>query len=246
MAGPIEMQNAMGATKKELVALASDGVLVPRTQLSGIKSPWRISDGVALVDEIESLARTVSENDRHWETIQMARRRTGVAVGTIIAAIRGGDICVGQRDGHAGYRGFVVLRAEIDRLLPAQPVKGAKEAEELTPAAAFARTIGLRERGKFRSFLAEGHTRGVRIVHARTGVQSHYMSDADKAAFHARFLTVTSLAVEVGQHRNALRAIIRAAGITPFAPGGQDFGAIYLRADLRPILGPDRTKPNKP
>lgn len=170
----------------------------------------------------------------------MARRRTGVAVGTIITAIRGGDIRVGQRDGQEGYRGFVVLRSEIDLLVPAKPVEGDAK---LTPAAAFARTIGLREGGKFLSFLAEGHAPSVRNAHPRTGVKLYYMSEADMAAFHGRFLTLASLAAVLGQHRNAAAALIRGACILPFAPDGQDFGAIYLRVDLAPIIGPKRVKP---
>lgn len=242
LVGPIEMQNAMGATKIGLVALESDGILSPRTRLTGIRSPWSLADGLALVDEIRALAQAVAADDREWEAIQLERRRTRISVGTIIAAIRRGDIRVGQRDGQAGYRSFVVLKSEVDRLVPAI---AAKEDSELTPAAAFARTIGLREGGKFLSFLAEGYTPSVRIAHPRTGVKLHYMSEADKAAFHERFLTLTSLAAELGQHRNAVAAMIRAAGIMPFVPNGRDFGAIYLRTDLGRILGPGRDKPTR-
>jgi hypothetical protein len=71
------------------------------------------------------------------------------------------------------------------------------------------------------------------------------MSEADKAAFHERFLTLTSLAAELGQHRNTVAAAISSAGIMPFAPAGQDFGGIYLREHLGRILGPEQAKLTK-
>jgi hypothetical protein len=43
------MRQAMGATKHELEALEADGVLVPRTRVAKVKSPWRLSDGTAFV-----------------------------------------------------------------------------------------------------------------------------------------------------------------------------------------------------
>ena len=66
LVGPIEMQKAMGATRKELEALAIDGVLLPGTQLSGVKSPWRIADGLALIDEMQSCAQAVAVEDHNF------------------------------------------------------------------------------------------------------------------------------------------------------------------------------------
>lgn len=119
---------------------------------------------------MRTFAQTVAADDCHWEAIQMARRRTRVPVSTNIAATRTDAICVGQRDGQAGYRGFVVLRSEIDRLVP---IKLAKGAAAMTPAAAFARTVGLREGGKILSFLTGGLTPSFRIAHPRTGDSSN-------------------------------------------------------------------------
>lgn len=67
------------------------------------------------------------------------------------------------------------------------------------------------------------------------------MTEAEKAACHERVLKLTSLATGLGQHRNALAAMIRGAALMPFAPNGWDFRAIYLRADLASILGQERT-----
>ena len=45
------------------------------------------------------------------------------------------------------------------------------------------------------------------------------------------------MAVEFGEHRRTLLARIRAAGIEPFGPDNQDYGHLYLRESVGPILG---------
>jgi hypothetical protein len=62
------------------------------------------------------------------------------------------------------------------------------------------------------------------------------MKPQDMAAFHLRFLTLTTLSAETGQHRNTLKGLLAARRISPFAPDGQDFGAVYLRADVAAIM----------
>ena len=136
----------------------------------------------------------------------------------------------------------MVLKSEIDRLLRGKPVN---EIAELAPAATFARTVGLREGGKVLGLLTGNHSPSVRMGHPPTGKKLYYLSEADKATFYRRFRTLTYLASELGQHRNALRAAVRSAGIARFSPDGRDFGAIHLRVDVGPILGPTQAKPKK-
>ncbi len=77
-----------GATRAELISLGSDGILLPRTKVPTIKSPWRLSDGLALVQELESLAVPLDADPTGWETIQHVHKRLGLSVGQVIAAIR--------------------------------------------------------------------------------------------------------------------------------------------------------------
>ncbi len=58
------------------------------------------------------------------------------------------------------------------------------------------------------------------------------MTAEDMAAFHRRFVTLTTLSAETGQHRNTLKGRLAARRVTPFSPEGQDFGAVYLRGDV--------------
>jgi hypothetical protein len=80
-----------------LNGLKADGVLVPRTNVATIKSPWRIADGQALLEELEAYAQPVAPEEQGWETIQHVHKRLDLPVGEIIAAIRTGSLRVGKR-----------------------------------------------------------------------------------------------------------------------------------------------------
>ncbi len=99
LVGPIAMREAMGATRQELVALEEEEILVPRTRVPKVKNPWRASDGTALVTELQAHGVPVSEEDAGWESLLRARKRSGVRLADMIAAIREGrsDRAAGRR-----------------------------------------------------------------------------------------------------------------------------------------------------
>jgi hypothetical protein len=53
----------MGATKVEFESLGKVRLLIPRTAIPTIKSPWRKSDGIDLVAERRALAKPVDATD---------------------------------------------------------------------------------------------------------------------------------------------------------------------------------------
>jgi hypothetical protein len=55
------------------------------------------------------------------------------------------------------------------------------------------------------------------------------LTPGDMAAFHHRFVTLTTLSAETGQHRNTLKGRLATLRIPPFSPEVQDFGVVYLR-----------------
>jgi hypothetical protein len=233
LVGPGRMQQAMGASEAELEALARDGILQPRTRIPLVKSPWRMSDGLALVAELQARAVLVDADDKRWEKIQHAKHRSAVSVGTIIKAIREGRIRVGLLDGAEDYGGLVVERDEIDlKLKPDLPALPSS----LQLAGAFGRSVGLRDGGQFLALIGPGHTPATFAIHPRFGVEMVYMTEEDVAAFHRRFLTTTTISAEFGLHRNFLRQRLAAARVSRFSPSGVDFGAIYLRADVEVAL----------
>jgi hypothetical protein len=120
LVGPIEMQKLMGATRNQFQSLIADCVLTPRIGISTVKSPWRASDGLTLVAELQERAFPVDPTDKHWESISRAKNRSSLSIGTIIGAILDGELRVGQHTGTNGFAGFCVLKAEMDEM----PMKG--------------------------------------------------------------------------------------------------------------------------
>ncbi|MGY6410378.1 MAG: hypothetical protein ACXIUV_05050, partial [Alkalilacustris sp.] len=232
LVGSMTMRRAMGASVAAFAALAEDGVIRPRTALD-IKAPWHPDDGRVLVAELGALASPVVDDDPAWEQIQRAKVRTGLGVGAIIGAARAGRLQLGRSPDREGYDGILVRRNEVDRMAPIQTTP---TTDGLVAAASFGRSIGLRDGGRFLALVAAGHTPARRKTHPRTGVERFYLSTDDIAAFHRRFVTLTTLAAERGTHRNTIAAKLKAAGVQPFAPDGADFGQIWLRGEAEPAL----------
>jgi hypothetical protein len=63
LVGLIAMQNALGATMIELIALAEKGLLAPRTRIPSVRKVWRIADGEAFVARLRPRAVTVTANE---------------------------------------------------------------------------------------------------------------------------------------------------------------------------------------
>jgi hypothetical protein len=229
------MREAMGATKTELAALEEEGLLIPRTRVAKVKNPWRIPDGLAFVAELADGATPVAEDDRAWETLLLARNRTQVSLADLVAAIRDGRLTVGQRAGVVGFHGLLLRTTDVDALpsprrRAAAPLDAAPAG--MTSAASFGRSVGLRYGGTFIALIEARHVPAVQVVNPATGRLQHYLRPEDTAALHQRFATITTLSAETGRHRNTLRGQLAAGGVARFAPGGRDFGPVYLREEV--------------
>ena len=239
LVGPIAIRTAMGATETELIALEEEGVLTPRTRVETVKNPWRMSDGLALVTELSAGAVTVEDEDKDWETLLLARRRSVIALDTLVRAIRGNRLTVGRKAGVPGFHGIVIPKSEVDVLAVLARAVRDEVLEEVPgsmAAAEFGRGIGLRDGGVFQAMIEAGHVTAYQIINPRTGRAQYRMTPKDMAAFHRRFVTLTTLSDETGQHRNTLRGLFAARRITPFSPEEKDFGAVYLREDVMGVI----------
>lgn len=234
LVGPGEMQAAMGATKAALISLEEGGILIPRTRAPKIIARWRISDGVGLVEELSALAILMPENAHGWETLQQARRRRGLDVGTIIRLVRSGALKIARSDIPAGYNGFSVCKAEIDTIVAGRASTSPHfpELSDTTSAAAFGRSVGLRDGGRFLALVEAGYVPATETINPKTQKSQLRMSEQDTSAFHREFLTLTTIATEFGISRNKASAIIKSNETKPFSPEGQDFGAVWLRMDV--------------
>lgn len=242
--GPIAMREAIGATKQELITLEEDGVLAPRTKVATIKSRWRAAEGLALIDELNRLAVPLSGDGAGWETLQMTRFRFGLSVRQLLDKIRDGSLVVAKRAEVFGYHGFVVeisaaqgledrLRQDRERADGGSHA-GSREGDQ--PVSAFAREVGLRDKGAFLSLIEEGLTPATKVVLQGAKRFQWRMTRADVAAFHKRFTTSTVLVTETGLHRNTIMAALAAHNVPVFRAGGPNSVDLYRRKDVLPAL----------
>ncbi len=239
LVGPIAMRNAMGATKMELIALAESEVLRPRTRVEKVKNPWRISDGIGLVNELSDGAIAVDDDDEHWETLLRACRRREIGLDELIHRVRDRRMTVGYRNGEVGFHGLVVPKSEVDAIAP--KARSVPSTVSMTlrgmAAAAFGRSVGLRDGGVFQTLIEAGHVSARQIINPHTKRKQYWMEPEDMAAFHRQFVTLTTLSAEKGLHRNTLKGLLASGKVSPFSPDGQEFGAVYLRDDVIKVDG---------
>jgi len=236
LVGPIKMRSEMGATLQQFKALAEDDVLIPRIDFPTIKSPWRLKDGIMLVNELNEKAIVVAESDDDWEIIQKAKSRTKMNVGLIISAIRDGVLKVARRKGVQGYNGFCVCKEEIDQLVARSideiEFKPRHPEEVVVTASAFGRSVGMRENEAFVKLVRAGHTPASHTDVSKTGKKRYYVTEEDIAAFHQEYLTQSTMSVEFNVFWRTLITQLQTAKVKPFTSGNEEYGHLYLRTDV--------------
>ncbi len=58
------------------------------------------------------------------------------------------------------------------------------------------------------------------------------MTRAEIAAFHQRFVTLSALVGQTGEHWNTILLHLKKSRVRRFSPRGEDFGHLYLREDV--------------
>lgn len=238
LVGSLTLRRAMGATRHEFETLVKEGVLVARPRMAKIRHPWNLADGVALVDELRDKAGSVVANTGDWETLLLARHRTSVSLAILIASIRDDRLKAAQIEGVSGFHGIVVSKFDVDSLALVNSVSGTADVElpGVMSAAEFGRSIGLRDHSNFTALIEAGHTSAEKHTNPKTHRSEYRVSTEDIEAFHRRFVTLPTLFSETGRHRNTLRSLLAAAGVSRFRPAGQDFGPVYLRSEAAKAL----------
>lgn len=233
------MRRVIGATKTELMSLEEDEALPPFTKVSTIKSPWRIADGHAFIAELSSLVNDINPNEEGWETLQQTHKRSAIKVGTLVKSIRDGQLKLGKLEGTFGYHAFLVNRSEVDAQMAFQEERrGYRQSslEGVMSVAEFGRSIGLRNKGQFLAFCADHQTPNIQVHHTHSKQYQRRLTNENIEAFHQRFLTITTMSSETGLHRNSILALIRLNSLPAFTPDGQNYGPIYLREVVQPVL----------
>ncbi|NSX53279.1 hypothetical protein [Parasulfitobacter algicola] len=221
--------------------MAEAKLLIPVTNISTVKSPWRIEDGINLVNDLNDLVAKTVTDEKHWEVIQQAKSRTKLDVGFVIEAIRDGRLQLAKFEGVDGYRSFCVSKAEMNKLLAENPHK-ITIGPRLLPgvictAAAFGRSVGMRGDQAFIRLVRARLTPASHVVVTKSGVKRFYVTESDIAAFHEKFVTQASMAAEYDVDWRTLVSRLQAGGVEPFSSGSDGFGHLYLRVDVEELFG---------
>lgn len=241
LVGAPEMRSVLGTTIAQFRSLCDAGLLQPAICSPKVKSPWRISDGLALLAELDARSCLLSPISEDWETIQLASQRSGLEVGDIIAAVRNGRIQIGRDPEMYGSRGYLVLKDDIDDIAGEQPHRR-RRADSIPSgelASRYAMSVGIKAKQWFLKLYEAGHVSARWIPHPIAGTDVLYLTDEDITAFHDRFMTPVTMQAEFGLHWRTCIARLNTAKISPFSPNGQDFGKLYERRDVEAVLCSD-------
>ena len=233
--GPGEMMTSMGITKRAFSSLEEGGVLTPRTKAPKVIARWRLADGQALLEQMRAVSHELSVDESGWESIQHAKKRKGTPVGQLISQAISGKFALGRVVGIDGYNAFRVRIGDVNVLAEemADTVTGPEGFTETISAAAFGRSVGLRDGGHFQRLIEAGHVRARKVKHTKTHALQRRMTPADVAAFHRKFLTTSTIEAEFGLHRNRILAHLNAAGARPFTLDGMSIGSVWFRDEVQ-------------
>ena len=235
------MSAALGIPRHELGILRDEGLLSPRIDPAVFRKCWLVADGVALVERLLRDAEPLDADDGRWVQILRAFDGARGFLLPIVAGVEDGTIRAGRRTDLHGFASVFVSVEDVRTLL------FGKETHVSRPPIArsvFADHVGLGDGGTFMALLKDGHTPATVVTNPRTGRRRTYVTEGDAAAFHARFVTPTTLAREKGGSPKAASVVLQRAGIAPFTADGVVYPKTYLRSDVEAVicrLGPDGT-----
>ncbi|WP_349540478.1 TniQ family protein [Sagittula sp. NFXS13] len=220
-----------GINRSQFDLLVEDGILTPALPNAKSKNVWDPRDGRAFLDGLLSGAEIIQQAQHGWETISKAAQRLKIRPAAIIHAIRRGRIQrVARNVQFHGYGSVHVYHEEVAQVL------GADEPAALS-LELFAKSVGLAQPVFLNRLVRDSHVPSTEMRNPRTKAMQRYITGKDAAVFHARFVTLRTLAKARGVAWQKLAAKLRDAGVLPFSPEGVDYGYLYLRSEVERILG---------
>ncbi|MGA0615857.1 hypothetical protein [Paracoccus sp. KR1-242] len=219
------VQKALNMTPSQISTLRMSGYLEPSVSGDGHRPLWDLAAAEAFLDKLLLGAVPVAANEPEWGEIGAVALRFRVPPGDIIRMRFEGRLpSIGTRQGIPGYRGIVVRSSEVAPNLVRAPA-GHLNME------GFAKRIGL-PRPQVRRLVMAGLTPSTILRNPASGAMQHYVSPQDLDAFHARFVTLLTLAEEMDLHWQKLSGPVRKSGLAKFLHEGRDFGQLYERKDV--------------
>ncbi|TFL18302.1 TniQ family protein [Jannaschia formosa] len=233
MIGERQLRVRMGVPSKErFESLVRAGLLAPVLPLEVSKHCWDPQGADRMMDALLRDGREVDGSDSGWIHPNAAAKRLRVGIEVVIRAMTAGTLRVGVLRGERAYSALRVREVELDILRPAAP-DGPTVSE-------YAATVGLRREGGLNALIADGHVSATMIFNPRTRREGRYMTQADIAAFRARFTTVTILSRDHDLPAQQVSRRLRAKGVQRFQPGSgstaETYGPVYLVAETEAVF----------
>lgn len=219
------MREHLGISLGQFELLVYKKILEPAVPQTVSKLQWDIADADALLGALTKDAPTLTSPEPDWIPLGVAAGRARVDIAHAIDAAREGVIKVALKDGLVGYAAIYVRQSDMNRLR--------KKGPELKSLGAFAKEIGLHHSGALTALFNAGHIKATKLFNALTQRDGLYVTDADLAAFYAKFTTSKLLSNREKMESRLIARKLRNAGISRFAPDGENFGPVYLVDDVR-------------
>ncbi|MTH60905.1 TniQ family protein [Paracoccus litorisediminis] len=219
------VQQALNITPSQINTLRMSGYLEPSVSGNGHRPLWDLAAAETFLGKLSAGAVPVEANAPDWEEIGALALRLRIPPGDIIRMRFEGRLAsIGARRGVPGYRGIVVRPSEVEAKL-ARSIEDHLNIEDLS------KRIGLRW-PQARRLVMAGLTPSTILRNPASGAMQHYISLEDLTAFRSRFVTLLTLAEEMGVHWQKLSGPVRKLGIPRFQHDGKEFGQLYARSDI--------------
>ena len=200
-------------------------MLAPCLDPDVTEHPWDPEDGHALLARLLDGATSIDLSGSGWQSLASvcAGRRLSLAV--LFEALGDRRLSVGRRADLEGFDSIHVRPEEVDRAFAPPP-------RPETTVAEFSRSVGLRDGTTLRCLIEDGLVHSIEVPNPRTGRTDSCMTEDHIAAFRARFVTLSELAKEQGEHHNTVLAWLRGAGVSPVSSGKRTYERVYFRRDI--------------
>ncbi|MFT5864621.1 MAG: hypothetical protein ACI82I_000350, partial [Gammaproteobacteria bacterium] len=227
----VEYQTAKGLaegismSRSQFDLLVEDGILRPALKEARTKHVWDPHDGQVFLKSLLSGATKLHRAHHEWDHISKSAQRLKVRPSDIIGAIWDERIKqVGNRITFSGYEAIYVNHAEVMSILsPREPTGLSIEF--------FSKGVGLAQPVHLNRLIKNGHTTATELRNPKTKALQLYITDDDAKTFHAKFVTLRTLAEGRETSWQNVSRKLKARGTTSFSPDGVDYGNLYLKSD---------------
>ncbi|PZX19547.1 TniQ protein [Palleronia aestuarii] len=233
MIGERELRLRMGLpSKARFEALVRGGLLAPVLPLEVSKHNWDPRDADRMMAALFAQAQEVDDAAPGWVHPNDGARRLRLGIEVVIRAMIAGTLRVGAAPGERTYAALRVRADELNDLGPAAP--------DVPTVSEYATVVGLHREGGLAALIADGHVPATTMFNPRTRREGRYMTDADGAAFQARFTTVTLLSRKHGLSAQQILSRLREKGVRRFRPGpgstAGTYGPVYLLVETEGVF----------